>query len=125
MRNIIHTLILAFVMVPACGPAGVEDGEQLESSDTSEMGEWSSCFTKDDFTTCADACANEGRTCVPSGCPATPGTCTPDDCMTATVAIAFNDMVCEDVSLGGFIDSTCEEPIAWQANSIGRCCCAP
>lgn len=121
MRPSIPMLLLTLV---ACGPQGIEGEGQLDSAESPEVGEWSSCFTKDDFTTCAQACQSEGLSCLPGGCPATPDTCTPDDCESATVVIAFNETICEDVTLGSFLNIACDDPIGWQANSIGRCCCA-
>ncbi|NJK31313.1 MAG: hypothetical protein HC927_02235 [Deltaproteobacteria bacterium] len=89
---------------------------------------WSPCFTKGDYATCAEVCAVENSVCVESGCPANPDTCLPAEgfgsCDTATYAVATLDVICTDASLGGFIDKSCDEPIEWQFNSIGRCCCA-
>jgi hypothetical protein len=113
------SLLLGLLLTCACGP-----GKGTDDSGSPENVDWSACFTKDEHMTCDDVCASEGKTCVASGCPANPDTCTPDDCAMATVTIAFNETICVDSTLGGFLDQSCDEPIGWQANSIGRCCCA-
>lgn len=116
-------LLLTLALTLTCGPEGLE-GDTSDGGEAPEVGEWSPCFTKDEFSTCDELCESEGKTCVAGGCPANPSTCTPDDCTSATVTIAFNDVICADATQGGFLDQPCDEPIGWQANSVGRCCCA-
>ncbi|NJK31315.1 MAG: hypothetical protein HC927_02245 [Deltaproteobacteria bacterium] len=119
-------IALAAALTLGCtGRTIAEDNSSADTpTDTPIETTWSPCFTKGEYVTCAEVCAVEDSVCVESGCPANPNACLPDSCNTATYTVAALDVICTDATLGGFIDKSCDKPIGWQFNSIGRCCCA-
>ncbi len=69
-------------------------------------------MTKAEISTCAQACAAQGTTCVTNGCGG------------FTYRIYFALELCEDPERTGLeIAHDCEAPIDYQANDAVKCCC--
>lgn len=112
------------LLLLGCGARQVDDDSDVMDGPTG-MPDWSPCVSEGEVETCAEACADEGMTCVANGCAVDPYYCAPGDCSMATQALALGEGVfCTDESVGVFVASTCEEPIHWLFNDTLRCCCA-
>jgi hypothetical protein len=73
---------------------------------------YAECVHRDDISTCAEACAVQGTSCVTNGCGG------------YTYRIYYDITVCEDPDLDGIgIERECNEPIDWQFNATVKCCC--
>lgn len=123
MRSRAHVTLSILLTLAACS------GRQAGDDDDASTGvpEWFPCVSKDDpeTETCAAVCASMGATCVANGCDAVEDFCEPEPCDLATQALALNaEALCEDASVGGFVASTCDEPIHWLFSNTLRCCCA-
>ncbi|WP_146661748.1 hypothetical protein [Enhygromyxa salina] len=95
-----------------CQPAGPKYpgvGECQEGVCTPTYAE---CSDQSDISTCAEACEEQGTSCVANGCGG------------YTYRIYANFEWCEDPARSGFeVERECDEPIDWQFNSAVKCCC--
>ncbi|NVB36865.1 hypothetical protein G6O69_03425 [Pseudenhygromyxa sp. WMMC2535] len=92
------------------GPTRPGVGECKDGMCTPTFGE---CITKDEITTCSEACEVQGSVCVENGCAG------------GTYLIYAVEEWCEEHDDGSTnISHGCEEPVDWQVNSTVECCCA-
>ena len=119
MRSV---LVLVLVLASAaCSERQLGGGENGEEGAVERS--WSPCVIVGEYNTCEEVCQAQGTTCVASGCVALPMYCKPDDCDTATSVLSLGDAVCTDVTVGSYVDATCETPIEFIFNDTARCCC--
>jgi hypothetical protein len=125
MRTGFRTILSILLALAAC--SGRQAGGREDDEGPTGVPEWSPCVSHGDpdTETCADVCATMGTTCVANGCDAVADYCDPEPCDMATQALALDaEASCADASVGGFVASTCEEPIHWLFSNTLRCCCA-
>lgn len=95
-----------------CQPAGPEFpgvGDCKAGVCTPTFGE---CASKDDISTCAQACEAQDSACVTNGCGGS----------TYQIYAIFD--WCEDPErIGVAIAHDCDAPVDWQVNSAVKCCC--
>jgi len=95
-----------------CEPAGPNYPGVGECVDGACTPTYLSCSSKDEITTCEDACADLGTTCAEDGCGG------------HTYRIYAGLEWCEDPERVGIgVAHACDEPVDWQFNAAVKCCC--
>lgn len=119
------SILLALVALGACtarpvssdcdgvcqpaGPAFPGVGECVQGVCTPTYVE---CTTKEEVSTCTQACEAQGSTCATNGCGG------------HTYQIFSFLEWCEDSeNVGVEVDHECDAPIDWQVNDAVKCCC--
>lgn len=96
-----------------CQPYGPEQpgvGECLQGACSPTFFD---CISKEEISTCAEACAAQGSTCVENAC------------AEATYLLYGSMNICEHApGMGGPFERGCDEAIDWQVfNGAVQCCC--
>lgn len=117
---------MLLALAAGCGPRNIEAtdcggvcqvagpdypgvGECVDATCTPTYGE---CIARDQFETCAEACAAQGSACSTNGCGG------------HTYLVYTIPEYCEDPEIMGVeVEHDCGEPIGWQVNTAARCCC--